>query len=172
MLGMGEIQGCINLVQNVHRRRLELKEGHYEGKSDQRSVLGGSFVFLFVCRSRITHLCPPLNSVKLCFHTVPSWTLTSRPSMRSWPSGGWSFAKFPGRSSPKISPKSLKKKVLYTLLKWWRLNTTYLLTFAHVVWRASLLCLSIDSIVSSILTLSFSTVAMFFFKSASLFSTL
>ena len=54
----------------------------------------------------------------------------------------------------------------------WRLNTTYLLTFAHVVWSASLLCLSIDSIVSSIFTLSFSTIAMFFFKSASFFSTL
>ena len=54
-----------------------------------------------------SYLCPPLSSVKLCFHTVPSWTFTSNPSMRSWPSGGWSFAKLPGKSSAKMPPKSL-----------------------------------------------------------------
>ena len=51
-------------------------------------------------------------------------------------------------------------------------STTYLLTFSHVLWSVSLFCSSIDSIVSSIFTLSFSTVAIFFFNSASVFSTL
>ena len=51
--------------------------------------------------------CPPLSSVRLCFHTVPSRTLTSSPSIRSLSSGGCSFAKLPGRSSAKIAPKSL-----------------------------------------------------------------
>lgn len=53
---------------------------------------------------------PPLSSVRLCFQTDPRRTLTSRPCVRSSPSGGWSFAKFPGRSSAKISPKSLWKR--------------------------------------------------------------
>ena len=55
-----------------------------------------------------THRCPPLSSVRLAFHTVPSRTLTSSPSVRSCPSGGCNFAKFPGRSSSKINPKSLQ----------------------------------------------------------------
>jgi hypothetical protein len=56
--------------------------------------------------------CPPLSSVRLCFHTVPSRTLTSRPCMRSWPSGGCNLAKFPGNSSAKMPPKSLWSRAI------------------------------------------------------------
>lgn len=58
-----------------------------------------------------TYRWPPLSSVKLCFQTLPSWTLISRPSIKSWLSGGCNFAKFPGRSSAKMPPKSLATKV-------------------------------------------------------------
>ena len=57
-----------------------------------------------------TYRWPPLSSVKLCFQTLPSWTLISKPSIKSWLSGGCSFAKFPGRSSAKMPPKSLGNK--------------------------------------------------------------
>lgn len=67
-------------------------------KSDGRQKLHGEY----------SHRCPPLSSVKLCFHTDPSLTFTSKPSMRSLPSGDSSLAKLPGSSSPKISPKSLR----------------------------------------------------------------
>ena len=116
MLRMRQIQGCVNFVQNIHWGWLELKEGHDEWKSNQRSILYSEsirFIFFLSFLKLNSHLCPQLNSVKLCFHTGPSWTLTSRPSIRSWPSGGWSFAKLPGRSSAKISPKSLKKGFSY-----------------------------------------------------------
>jgi hypothetical protein len=56
---------------------------------------------------RGVHHWPPLSSVRLCFHMLPSCTLISRPSIRSWPSRGCNFAKFPGRSSTKMPPKSL-----------------------------------------------------------------
>ena len=59
-----------------------------------------------------TYRWPPLSSVKLCFQTLPSWTLISRPSIKSWLSGGCSFEKFPGRSSAKMPPKSLAMKKL------------------------------------------------------------
>jgi hypothetical protein len=58
-----------------------------------------------------TYRWPPLSSVKLCFQTLPSWTLISRPSIKSWLSGGCSFEKFPGRSSAKMPPKSLATKI-------------------------------------------------------------
>jgi len=122
------------------------------------------------CKSN-AYLCPPLSSVKLCFHTVPSWTFTSNPSMRSWPSGGWSFAKLPGKSSAKIPPKSLNlAKLVIRGLNERRYTCT--LTFSQVFWSASRLYRSNSSIVSSIFCLSFSTVDMFFFRSASFFSTL
>ena len=54
-----------------------------------------------------TYLWPPLNSVRLCFQTPPSATLTSSPSLISCPSGGSNLAEFPGRRSPKMAPKSL-----------------------------------------------------------------
>src|SRR5712691_810154 len=50
---------------------------------------------------------PPLSSVRLCLHTLPSWTLISVPSIKFWLSGGCSFAKLLGRSSVDIPPKSL-----------------------------------------------------------------
>lgn len=63
-----------------------------------------------------TYRCPPLNSVKLCFQTEPNLTLTSKPSIKSCPSGGCSFAKLPGSSSPNIEPKSLSQTFIYTSL--------------------------------------------------------
>jgi hypothetical protein len=54
-----------------------------------------------------TYRCPPESSVRDAFQILPSRTLTSRPSVRSWPSGGCSLAKLPGSNSPKIRPKSL-----------------------------------------------------------------
>lgn len=56
----------------------------------------------------INDLCPPDNSVRLAFHTVPSCTLTSSPCVMSMPSGGWSLEKFPGNSSAKMLPNSLR----------------------------------------------------------------
>jgi hypothetical protein len=57
-----------------------------------------------------TYRWPPLSSVKLCFQTLPSWTLISKPSIKSWLSGGCNFEKFPGRSSAKMPPKSLDRQ--------------------------------------------------------------
>jgi hypothetical protein len=49
--------------------------------------------------------CPPLNSLRLFFHTLLKATFSSRPSEKSLPSGGLSWAEVPGRSVLKISPK-------------------------------------------------------------------
>ena len=57
-------------------------------------------------------LCPPLNSDRDCFHTLPNPTRTSSPSMKSPPSGGTSFAIVPGRRVENIEPKSLFKAKL------------------------------------------------------------
>jgi hypothetical protein len=54
--------------------------------------------------------CPPLNSDKDCFHTLPNATRTSSPSKKSQPSGGSSFAIVPGNRVEKIDPKSLQPK--------------------------------------------------------------
>ena len=114
---------------------------------------------------------PPLSSVRLCFHTLPSWTLISRPSIKSWLSGGCSFAKLPGRSSAKIPPKSLDSHQI-------RHSTgilccpTHPFTFSHVVFKASHLYRSSSSIVCSIFSLSFNTVPSIFFRLASRFSNL
>ena len=115
----------------------------------------------------------PLLSVRLCFLTLPSCTLILRPSIKSWPPGGCSFAKFPGRSSAKIPPKSLRayQSITYLVslaLGKWR----YPLTFSHVVFNASRLYLSSSSIVCSIFSLSFSIVPSFFLRLASRSSTL
>ena len=114
---------------------------------------------------------PPLSSVKLCFHTLPSWTLISRPSIKSWLSGGCSFEKLPGRSSAKIHPKSLDSNQIRE-----RTGTvscaTHPFTFSHVVFKASRLYQSSSSIVCSIFSLSFNTVPSIFFRLASRFSTL
>mmetsp|Transcript_18205 Transcript_18205/g.58882 ORF Transcript_18205/g.58882 Transcript_18205/m.58882 type:complete len:251 (+) Transcript_18205:18-770(+) len=84
-------------------------------------------------------LCPPDSSVRLCFHTPPNATLTSRPSYTSIPSGASSLAVVPGSSVEKMLPKSL-------------------VTFAHVARRASRFFSSSSEITSSILVLSFSTI--------------
>jgi hypothetical protein len=120
---------------------------------------------------RGTYRWPPLSSVKLCFQTLPSWTLISRPSIKSCLSGGCSFAKFPGRSSAKMPPKSLvtKKSDMRSQEFFAR---SYPFTFSHVVVKASLLYRSSSSIVCSIFSLSFSTVPSIFFRLASRFSTL
>lgn len=55
----------------------------------------------------MTYRCPPLNSVKLCFHTPPRLTLTSSPSDISFPSGACNRHVLPGNKSPKIAAKSL-----------------------------------------------------------------
>jgi hypothetical protein len=47
MLGMGQVQGCVNLIQNIHGCRLELKQGHDEGKSNQGSILFWSICFVY-----------------------------------------------------------------------------------------------------------------------------
>jgi hypothetical protein len=121
-----------------------------------------------------TYRWPPLSSVKLCFQTLPSWTLISRPSVKSWPSGGCSFAKFPGRSSAKMPPKSLKRIVVKsnTRVQGAICARSYPFTFSHVVFKASRLYRSSSSIVCSIFSLSFRTVPSIFFRLASRFSTL
>lgn len=73
---------------------------------------------------------PPLNSVKLCFQTEPSRTLTSNPFIKSRPSGGCNFAKLPGRSSANIAPKSLKKAPTRT-----RQSLIYPSTATRRFWR-------------------------------------
>jgi hypothetical protein len=78
--------------------------------------------------------CPPLSSVKLCFHTLPNCTRTSRPSVRSCPSGGCNFAKFPGRSSAKILPKSLQNSVELYVSPPLGICPTHPFTFTQVFW--------------------------------------
>lgn len=51
--------------------------------------------------------CPPLNSDKDCFQTLPNATRTSRPSKKLQPSGGSSLAIVPGKRVENIEPKSL-----------------------------------------------------------------
>jgi len=112
---------------------------------------------------------PPLSSVRLCFHTLPSWTLILRLYIKSWLSGGCSFATLPGRSSPKIPPKSLDShQIRYSagIL----LCATHPFTFSHVVFKASRLYRSSSSIVCSIFSLSLNTVPSIFFRLASRFS--
>lgn len=70
---------------------------------DQRELIDG------VVNRQRTDRWPPLSSVREAFQTLPSRILTSSPSVMSLPSGGSSFAKLPGRSSPKIDPKSLSE---------------------------------------------------------------
>jgi hypothetical protein len=106
--------------------------------------------------------------VRDAFQILPSRTLTSRPSVRSSPSGGCSFAKLPGNSSPKIRPKSLHGQSTHLL----HVERTYPLTFSHVLSRASRLYRSSSTIVSWIIDLSFTTVAIIFFNACSFFSTL
>ena len=95
----------------------------------------------------------PLSSIRPCFQTLPSWTLISRPSIKSWLIGGCSFAKLPGRSSAKIPPKSLDSNQIRE-----RAGTvlcaTHPFTFSHVIFKASRLYRSSSSIVCSISSLS------------------
>ena len=109
-----------------------------------------------------TYRWPPLSSVRLCFHTLPNWTLISRPPIKSWLSGSCSFATLPGRSSPKIPPKSLDShQIRYSsgIL----LCATHPFTFSHVVFKASRLYRSSSSIVC-FFSLSFNTVPSKFFR--------
>jgi len=87
----------------------DLVERNEEKKEARGQLAAGSFQLRF---GGDAYRCPPLSSVRLCFHTVPSRTFTSRPCMRSWPSGGCSLAKFPGNSSAKIPPKSLWSRAI------------------------------------------------------------
>src|SRR6266702_538545 len=72
-----------------------------------------------ISESAISDRWPPLSSVRLCFHTLPSCTLISSPSIRSCPSGGCNLAKFPGSSSAKIPPKSLRNGILSSVFRGW-----------------------------------------------------
>lgn len=116
----------------------------------------------------MTYLCPPDSSVSDAFQMLPSLTLTSRPSVISCPSGGCSFAKFPGNSSPNIRPKSLFDQSLHSVTR----EQTHPLTFSQVLTSFPLLCRSSSTIVSWIIDLSLTTVAIIFFKACSFFSTL
>jgi len=117
-----------------------------------------------------TYRCPPDNSVRDAFQILPSRTLTSRPSVRSCPSGGCSLAKLPGNSSPKMIPKSLQVSQAEQVCN--EHIVSHPLTFSHVLSRASRLYRSSSTIVSWIIDLSLMTVAIIFFRACSFFSTL
>jgi hypothetical protein len=106
--------------------------------------------------------------VRDAFQILPSRTLTSRPSVRSCPSGGCNLAKFPGNSSPKMIPKSLQVSQTSFPVT----CGTHPLTFSQVLSRASRLYRSSSTIVSWIIDLSFTTVAIIFLRACSFFSTL
>jgi hypothetical protein len=70
MLRMGQVQGCVNFVQNVHRSRLKLKEGHDEGKSNQRSILFRvNSISFFVAFEHA-----PLSTTQFSQTLLPHWS--------------------------------------------------------------------------------------------------
>ena len=67
-----------------------------------------------ISKGTLTHLWPPLSSVRFSFQVFPKATLNSRPSNTVCPSGGASIALAPGKRVEKIDPKSL-----FTWMKKW-----------------------------------------------------
>lgn len=94
---------------------------------------------------------PMRSSVWLCFHTLTSWTLISRPSVKFWLSGGCSFAKVTGKEVRKILAKSLDgHQIGYSTGI--SLCATHTTALSHVVFKVSRL----HSSGSSVVCLSFS----------------
>lgn len=116
ILGVREIKGRVNLVQDVHRCWLMkgsvfVNDGglrHLLTLNCRRAIIRERAISELRKSARsfyaqhFTYRCPPDNSVNDCFQTFPKHTLTSRPSLIVLFSGGSSFAKLPGRSSAKI----------------------------------------------------------------------
>lgn len=97
---MREIECCVDFVQDVHRRWLELEEGHDERDGDQGALASGQF-----CKGLFPYFaCDDVSGYAVAGRKwiIPRETLTSNPSLIVLPSGGSNFAKLPGSNSAKI----------------------------------------------------------------------
>lgn len=67
ILRMGKIQSSVNFVENIHRRRLELKKCHNEREGNKRSVIRSVSMYLsknFLVFHALNSI--PLATAQLC----------------------------------------------------------------------------------------------------------